>query len=119
MRKTTLKFSYLFSLICIIASCEKSIINNNENNVSVLMYALNANRKDVALLLIEKSADVNSIDIRGQTPLDYTLYEYRVFNDSVNEVQLMLIKYGAQYGNSIREQYADRVRVAFTRIPQK
>lgn len=114
-----------------------------ENNLTVLMYALDSGRDDVALFLIEnsvdvnaknvfdmtalhyacrsdkaeyflnvikslleKGAEVNSRDILGQTPLDYTLYDHGAFNDTVKEIQLLLIKHGGQFGNSAREQYS-------------
>jgi hypothetical protein len=124
---------------------EKELLNYYENKVTILMYALEYSRVEIASYLIdigsninardiynvtplhyacksyhaedmfeiikkmlEQGAVVNSLDDRGQTPLDYTLYDNRRNTEKIKEVRSFLKEYGGIYGNEEREKYAEK-----------
>jgi hypothetical protein len=51
---------------------------------------------------------VSSLDDRGQTPLDYTLYDNRWNTDKIKEVRSLLREYRGIYGNAEREKYTEK-----------
>jgi len=91
---------------------EKGVDVNEKNifDMTALHYACLSEKAEYYFDVIEKllkaGANVNSIDILGQTPLDYTLFDPNAFTDFIKNIQLILKMHGGQYGNSIREEYA-------------
>ena len=69
----------------------------NESEWTVLMYAANNGRKEIAELLIAKGADVNIKDESGHTPL------YAAASDGHREIAELLIAKGADVNAKERE----------------
>jgi hypothetical protein len=84
----------------------------NVYNVTPLHYACESYRAEdmfeIIKKMLEKGAAVNSFDDRGQTPLDYTLYDNRRNTDKIKDVRSLLKEYGGIYGNERRAEYAER-----------
>ena len=91
---------------------ERGVDINSKNvfNMTALHYACHSEKAeyfiDVIKRLLTSGAYINSADILGQTPLDYTLYGQSAFNAPLKEIRLFLLSRGGHFGNDVRELYA-------------